>query len=151
MTWTTRDDEPLGVCQQKHYRGNNLWEGRRATETEDDVAERHRIAKILCHRCPLLDVCEHALYDMERQGLRVDGVMAGRYSDVWTVVNKAHGEYQHYCRGCGEKMVRAARTPKPGQLAHCGQGLCSECYPALARKQSPTKRAAAKSSNHPHR
>lgn len=115
----------------------NCWEGVLPKEREEECRARHVVARRLCLTCPLLDVCEGYLSGLEKQGLRVDGVVAGRYCDV-------SGSFgvQDRCAGCGDLMRPQgfellcpwARQRFVGVSAvHVGQGLCSVCFPLFAR------------------
>lgn len=129
--------ETTAVCWYKRWDGGNPWDGRRPHEETEQVLDRHRQARILCRRCLLLDACERALADMEAQRLHVDGVMAGRYSDVRSQANTDAAMRQTSCRGCcvpliprGGQYVTA--KPRPGARPHVGEGLCEDCWPWLA-------------------
>lgn len=130
-----------GICQREEYRnpssGIRLWESMHPREKSESVNHRHRNARILCRRCPLLDACEKYLTQCELAGASVDGVVAGRYCDVrvWGSVAR----YQSHCEGCGcpliprEPGTRAAFGE--GARRHAGEGLCKKCFPLLRRKR----------------
>ncbi|EEI16333.1 hypothetical protein HMPREF0298_1919 [Corynebacterium lipophiloflavum DSM 44291] len=115
-----------------------MWDGRRPKEPTQQVHDRHTEAKLLCRRCPLLTACERALSDLERAGLHVDGVMAGRYSDVRSHMLRNEAQFhQTTCRGCAAPLipqggVGAKTKPPPKARRHIGEGLCEDCYPVLA-------------------
>lgn len=136
----------IQLCRHPRYqrRGRNLWETRPKEPTEQR-RERHAQARMLCQSCPLLEACEAALSDLEVQGLGVDGVMAGRMSDVpgYGVVEK-----QDRCRVCGlrlqpQKRVAEKRRLLPGQRPHVGEGLCDRCYPEHHRQARLTRQKEA--------
>ena len=131
-------EETTALCWYKHNTAPiSPWDGRCPNEGTDEVQARHDIARLQCHRCPLLAACEKALSDMEKQGLRVDGVMAGRYSDV--LIASAERDFtQTHCRGCKTPLRPQGgpsrnRTLPAGTSQHLGEGLCEQCYPRLAR------------------
>lgn len=131
-------EETTALCWYKHNTAPiSPWDGRCPNEGTDEVQARHDIARLQCHRCPLLAACEKALSDMEKQGLRVDGVMAGRYSDV-LIASVERDFTQTHCRGCKTPLSPQGgpsrnRTLPAGTSQHLGEGLCEQCYPRLAR------------------
>lgn len=145
------DDGVLGVCQRPENQSApgepSLWESqmpweRRAKKAVDTFKARHVKARIECSRCPLLEPCERYLSDMEERGLRVDGVVAGRYSDVSQYgYSKPRDEIgnQSRCRVCREFMWPRAAPPDkltpdiPRQ--HQGEGLCDLCHRRFSRQE----------------
>lgn len=130
--------ETAALCWYKRNTARiSPWDGRAPKEASEDVQKRHEYARTQCHRCPLLHACERALSDMEKKRLRVDGVMAGRYSDVAT--NSGEDEFtQLHCRGCTTPLlpqggIEHRRKVPHGARRHLGEGLCEQCYPRLAR------------------
>lgn len=69
---------------------------------------------------------------MERLGMRVDGVCAGRYSDV-PPRGGAKTFVQTTCRVCGCEM-KPQVVGEEGDTVHQGEGLCGRCYPVFSRK-----------------
>ena len=145
-----RETEALCWHTRQHV-GTAPWDGRNPGEPSAEVRDRHEQARRKCHRCPLLTACERALSDMEKDVLRVDGVMAGRYSDV-KPYNHTDLEFtQSTCRGCQHPLlprgtVSQNRKHPDGARRHIGEGLCEDCYPRLARAvrnptQPPPKRS----------
>lgn len=138
--------EGIGICQQAEYRRQpgapGLWDSMHGREAWEDVQKRHREARILCRKCPLLFACEQALSDYERHSEGVDGVMAARYSDVSYSSNAR--ERQTHCSGCQVRLHRqgSTRAVRASHRRHVGEGLCSECYPQFAT-HSPDRRTAA--------
>lgn len=133
-------EEANALCWYKRWSASIIpWDGRAPRESTEEVAARHEKARLICHRCPLLAACEQALSAMERQGLRIDGVMAGRYSDVRdSLGSREDGFRQAECRGCQVPLLPMRSNswrvkPPAGARQHVGEGLCSECYPQLAR------------------
>lgn len=140
----------LGICQQSKWQrkahGGEIipWD---SIPYADKREAAHAKARVLCASCPVLEACERYLSDMERAGVCVAGVVAGRYCDL--LPNSVSGagpqrlppadapERQTTCRGCGQRMwpqraspQRVAETPAP---QHQGEGLCNDCYPHLSR------------------
>lgn len=141
-------DETKALCWRKrHATTPTPWEGRLPKEPSEDVRIRHDQARIQCHLCPLLNACERALTAMEKRALRVDGVMAGRYSDVYPYSHVDNEFTQTTCRGCHAQLKPQGpvsnnrKSPKEARN-HQGEGLCDKCYPKLARaiRHQPTKR-----------
>lgn len=132
-------EETAALCWYKRQTGKvSPWDGSRPLESSEEVLARHKEARLRCHRCPLLEACERALSDMEKQNLRVDGVMAGRYSDVLAYSNAERRYAQTNCRGCHAPLrpqggVSTNRKIPAGARDHRGEGLCDQCYPRLAR------------------
>ncbi len=141
-------EERSALCWYKRWEGDvSPWDGRRPSEPTEDTLARHEKARLICRRCPLITACERALSDLERQALRVDGVMAGRYSDVHPGVAGGESAFcQRVCRGCQVPLIPQGtihpRTKIPADARpHLGEGLCEDCYPWLALatgKQPPT-------------
>lgn len=131
-------EETAALCWYKRNTAPiSPWDGRAPNEAREAVLARHEIARVQCQRCPLLTACERALSDMEKQSLRVDGVMAGRYSDVATHSGE-HEFAQLRCRGCNAPLLPQGGTHNRrkvplGARQHLGEGLCEECYLRLAR------------------
>ena len=132
-------EETAALCWYKRQSaGVSPWDGSHPRESYEEVFARHEEARLRCHRCPLLAACERALSDMEKQSLRVDGVMAGRYSDVIAYSNGERRFVQTTCRGCRAPLrpqgdVSNNRKFPAGARDHRGEGLCDQCYPRLAR------------------
>ena len=132
-------EETAALCWYKRQSaGVSPWDGSHPRESYEEVFARHEEARLRCHRCPLLEACERALSDMEKQSLRVDGVMAGRYSDVIAYSNGERRFVQTTCRGCSTPLrpqgdVSNNRKFSAGARDHRGEGLCDQCYPRLAR------------------
>lgn len=131
-----------GVCASRHLQPTaevpSLWESRRRWESPEQVEARHQQARIICRRCPALEACEAALSAMERGRFDVDGVMAGRFSDVRPGVSgKKLSEVQRRCLGCrnvmGPQTGPHANTRKQYGCWHAGEGLCDVCHPRLSR------------------
>ena len=139
-------DETLARCRSDKWpNGQTPWDGPRPSEETVKVRQRHTMARTFCQSCVLLDACETALSDMEKADIHVEGVMAGRYTDV-----RGHGQTarQHEfrqadCRFCGIvikpqadatwwKKSAARRAGKFG--LHAGEGLCEGCFPKASRK-----------------
>lgn len=112
--------------------GVDLWEGVVDKENFRKLEARHVKARLLCARCPVLEECEEYLSDLERKGKRVDGVCAGRYSDV-PPRGSARACVQLNCRTCGQPMAPQAEGVDP-ETTHQGEGLCGNCYPLFSRK-----------------
>lgn len=140
-----------GICQQKKWRrkvrsGELIpWDTTGSTELREAA---HAKARMLCASCPALEACEAYLSDMERAGISVAGVVAGRYSDLALSATPSRKikklpeedavERQATCRGCGQRMWPQfatpdliAQTPAP---QHCGEGLCENCWPDMRRR-----------------
>lgn len=150
-------EEEQGICQATTWReaaaqGDPMpWESRFGYERrKEGVCEaterRHAHARKLCQRCPVLEACEHYLSDMERAGIGVDGVVAGRYSDTpahgWVDGPKRQPSgdeegMQTRCLACRAPMWPQATNPERvalhGGAQHAGEGLCDQCYPKFAR------------------
>lgn len=132
-------EETAALCWHKRQTADvSPWDGSHPGESSEDVLARHEEARLRCHHCPLLEACERALSDMEKQALRVDGVMAGRYSDVAAYSNAERRYVQTTCRGCHTHLrpqgnVSYKRKLPAGARDHRGEGLCDQCYPRLAR------------------
>lgn len=149
-------DESCARCWNRKWPKGLPWDGRRQGEESDSVRARHAYARQECMRCPLLDACEAYLSDQETDGTRVDGITAGRYSDVNPHEPSDVAFQQTTCRGCQESM-RPQRTPaKPPRLTprkkHRGEGLCQDCWPNLSRQANPKERySAPPRPNHPYK
>ena len=145
-----------GICQQPKWRykahsGEMIpWDATDKTVLRESL---HAKARVLCAACPVLEACESYLADMERAGICVAGVVAGRYSDLFPNSVSGTGprklpdaddpERQTTCRGCGERMwpqctppALIVETPAP---QHQGEGLCNDCYPQLSRTNRTNK------------
>lgn len=140
-----------GICQRPKYRraikrGEVIpWDAHQPNTAYLATKHRQEYARILCQQCPMLEACEQRLSHLERRGLSVDGIVAGRVSDVpshlWQYIprslpKKAPGVLTH-CRACGTNMwpqcaasdqVRASTAPQ-----HKGEGLCDRCWPTHTR------------------
>lgn len=119
------------------------WDSRQPEEPMESVEERHELARVECMRCPLLEICEQALSQLEREDLHVDGVMAGRYSDArLRSVDRSMTPRQSHCEGCGQEMEPQAGMGRgqPLDRHHVGQGLCDRCWPFMARRRTPRLR-----------
>lgn len=131
--------ETTALCWHKRQTGKvSQWDGRQPQEPTTSVLARHERARLQCHHCPLLNACERALSEMEKKGLRVDGVMAGRYSDVLDYSKAERDLTQTNCRGCQATMRPQGRIGNSRRLPeqtrqHAGEGLCEDCYPRLSR------------------
>lgn len=150
-------EDGQGICQQPKWRdaaegGAGMpWDSQlpsdgRGEKGKQTADKRHNLARKLCQRCPILDACERYLSDTERAGVRVDGVVAGRYSDTpsygW-ILGPAHipdgneKGRQTNCRACGGPMWPQVTSPEKAQRLgghrHIGEGLCELCYPRFAR------------------
>ena len=140
----------LGTCQRREWlrkraRGETIpWDSTDKTTMRD---EAHTKARVLCASCPVLEACEAYLAAMERAGISVAGVVAGRYSDLpssgvrstapKSLPRASATEQQTTCRGCGKRMwpqctepARIAVRPAP---QHQGEGLCDVCWPDMHR------------------
>ncbi|MBA1834149.1 hypothetical protein [Corynebacterium wankanglinii] len=149
-------EEGEGICQKNTWReaarrGEELpWDSRLGYERRgtslDVTTARHDRARGLCQCCPVLEACEQYLSDMERAGVGVDGVIAGRYSDTptrgWNSGPKKlppapYEGQQTHCRACRTAMWPQAADPElvatQGGPRHLGEGLCEHCYPRFAR------------------
>lgn len=138
------DDRPVGFCQMQANRPRadwiSPWEGRRNRELTEAVLHRHKVAQLACRRCPVLEDCEEMLSAHEREGLGIDGIVAGRYTDVVEWWHSRSGEstfFQQRCVACKEKMApqRGYRgRPRTRRIrTHVGEGLCGECFPSFSR------------------
>lgn len=147
-----------GICQSRKWRtgahkGEVIpWDGKVVKERHhppagDMTLHRHEEARLLCQRCPVLDACENYLSDMEKRGISVNGVVAGRYSDTppggWEkgpakIPSADINEQQTTCRACREPMwpqiTAPERVAKQGGRQHKGEGLCDLCHPRFARQ-----------------
>ena len=155
-------DETLARCRSDKWPGGQTpWDGPRPSEESTRVRQRHAMARTFCQSCVLLDACEIALSDMEKAGIHVEGVMAGRYSDV-----RGHGQTarqhdfrQADCRFCGIAIKpqadatwwknSAARRGGFGQ--HAGEGLCVDCFPKASRKARGKSPENSHAPRHPFR
>lgn len=142
-------DESMGICGQESYASTRSlpspWESQRTVEKQYEAEKRHRRARVLCYKCPLFDACERALSDMERAGISVDGVMAGRYSDI-PLADGYTSTFQSECIACGAGLIPQHRRPRKkfpkSAKRHVGEGLCEECYPLLSRLNNTMKKAS---------
>lgn len=140
------DSEIVGICQQKEFQATNnsasLWDPIVSREKYEQVDRRHKIARTLCRKCPLLEPCERMLADAEERGEIIAGIVAARLSDV-----KSPDRHQHSCVVCGEKMrprrhvSKGIVKPTSPPRDHVGEGLCDRCYPVFSR--SARKKVAA--------
>lgn len=154
-------DAELGICQQRDMQATpsapSLWDPSAAGEPVARMRKRHQQAKLLCAQCPLLEACERMLSACEWRGVRVAGVVAGRYSDRPQPLTSSD-PYQLCCRWCGGPMdpqalvaaharKRCCHTPYQYKQRHMGEGLCNRCYQGhsraarAARKAQPVRRA----------
>lgn len=138
--------DTIGICHGATGE-DNLW-----SHVQDKLAtglkqRRWQQARLLCAQCPLLDACERYLADYEAKGIYIDGVVAGRFSDV----DHPHIKNEHRqatCLGCGEMMRPRRRADAPLvkhehlERSHVGEGLCDKCYPIMSRKARSHGRAA---------
>lgn len=137
--------EGIGICQQAEHRPKpgvpSLWDSMHGREPWEHVQKRHREARILCRKCPLLFACEQALSDYEKHSEEVDGVMAARYCDVG--YSSSSRERQTHCSGCQVRLHRQGSTRKmrASHRRHVGEGLCSECYPQFSTHSSDRRAA----------
>lgn len=131
-------DESCARCWIKRWPDGSPWDGRRRGEETARVLERHAAARQECMRCPLLTQCETYLSDQEDAGLRVDGVIAARYSDVDPMSRSEQDFWQTTCRGCNKDMLPRSPTGSKRLRGlyrkHAGEGLCDECFPVLSRQ-----------------
>lgn len=130
------------ICRRRQYRAApptrvSLWESAEARETTENRDKRHLQARILCRQCPVLDACEQRLSEMEAADIRIDGVVAARFSDVKVSWAK---ERQSTCRVCGIKLIAQAHAVKLRESTqvrhHVGKGLCSACAVRLENRKS---------------
>lgn len=143
-------DESCARCWHKRWPGGSPWDGRRGGEDSESVKQRHRIARIECHHCPLINACESYLAATERNGEYVDGVVAGRYSDVRPP--QTDGQFrQSSCLGCAKDMCPQSPRHRPvmPRRQHAGEGLCQVCWPEF-RRRPRTKHLPARA-NHPYK
>lgn len=150
-------EEGQGICQQRKWRASAIkgkplpWDARLPADGHGAAAKkrahaRHDRAREICNRCPIIDACERYLAAAERAGIRVDGVVAGRYSDAPTYgwmtgpKNMPTGNEegrQTTCRACREPMwpqiISDEKARQRGGKKHVGEGLCNQCYPHFAR------------------
>lgn len=115
----------------------NLWESGVHRESASSVEYRHARAAAECRRCPVLDACEERLSDYERRSIHIDGITAGRLSDVRTAHKQSLGVHTTtHCRICRERMLPQAKADQhlaPGQKLHAGEGLCMICFRTHSR------------------
>ncbi len=137
-------DETLARCRaDKWPAGKTPWDGARPGEEGRRVKQRHKWAAESCEDCVVLQACEMALSAMEKESLHVEGVMAGRYSDVRNPLVRKEEFRQTACRFCKTVMKpqgdpawwnRSAAKRAGNFRQHVGEGLCSECFPTRSRK-----------------
>lgn len=139
--------EGTGICQQSGHRPTaetpSLWDSRQRLESLEDAQYRHREARILCRKCPLLTACEQALSDYEKHSEEVDGVMAARYCDIG--YSTGLKERQTHCSACRRRLHRqgSKRRLRSDHRRHVGEGLCSECYPQFSTHAHTERKDAA--------
>lgn len=136
-------DETLARCRSDKWPGGQTpWDGARPGEETEKVKLRNSKARAFCQSCVLLDACESALSDMEKGALHVEGVMAGRYTDVRNRGDRAEMR-QKECRFCGvllkpqgeaEWWKKTAARVGDNFRQHSGEGLCVDCFPKASRK-----------------
>lgn len=129
----------LGICQRPENkpRGEpSLWDGGWPHERADSVQARHMQARIECARCPLLEACEEMLSDFEREGLAIDGIVAGRKCDCCRLVGSKISKIA--CRAC-KKTMSPQSAPQARWPLHAGEGFCEECFPHFSRKARKVK------------
>lgn len=141
-------DETLARCRADKWPGGQTpWDGPRPDEESVRVRQRHSKARSFCQRCVLLEVCEEALSDMERASIHVEGVMAGRYSDVrgYGQSSRDREFRQANCKFCGVVMrpqapsqQRDLKTITVQFARHMGEGLCEGCWPTKRRARRQT-------------
>ncbi|CAB0582776.1 hypothetical protein CIP107536_00210 [Corynebacterium diphtheriae] len=115
----------------------NYWDSQGPREATVAMLERHKIARKKCMTCTLLAECEKMLSDFEKEELRVDGVVAGRYCDV-SHRNGPSIDVLRHCKHCNVRLIPQGgpRGKEPsGARKHRGEGLCAVCYPLFSRKQ----------------
>lgn len=132
-------DDKIGICQGATG-DENVWSHVEAKLDPRIKEQRWQEARLLCAQCPVLDACEAYVSDLEEQGVYIDGVVAGRFSDVDAahVINDCR---QDRCCGCGQRML-PRRHQGSSDLAkhegiervHVGEGLCDQCWPIMSRK-----------------
>lgn len=139
-----KQSDVVGACQRRSMAATatmpSLWDTKAPSETTvEPMRKRNQKAMILCQTCPLLDACEAMLADLEKQGIAISGVVAGRYSDVPVhPSNRGAEPRQITCRGCHEQMLPqyvspyCKQSPRP-ERCHVGEGLCDWCYPQISR------------------
>ncbi|CAB0541588.1 hypothetical protein CIP107532_00139 [Corynebacterium diphtheriae] len=131
--------EDLALCRQQQWRtGTSPWDSRLAKESTPEMLARHAQAKTLCFTCPLLEECERMLQKFEAEGLRIDGVIAGRYCDVRGRGSIGIEDTLTNCLVCGSQLeprsgFKVKRPPRKAR-AHAGEGLCTECYQTFSRE-----------------
>lgn len=137
-------DMTPGTCQLRANHPTakwvSPWEGRRQGELTAAVLHRHQAAKVACALCPRLEACEAFLSDFEKKDIEIDGIVAGRYSDVTSWWRRGRQEetsfIQSTCRACQEEMkpqARARRYQNPATRRHVGEGMCDQCHPVFSR------------------
>ena len=130
-----------GTCSRTEYSG--LWDSITVEQPTKEMLIMQARARVLCLQCPLLEACEDYLSACEQEGLAVDGVIAGRFSDVYAGNWQLEHQIQSHCLGCQTHMLPQKVPPRrdPEQFRslrrkHVGEGLCDQCYPALSRRAS---------------
>lgn len=147
------DLDVVCVCRRPEHKPTperpSLWETNRHGEKAESYERRLRQARILCKSCPMLEHCESELSRMEKEGASVDGIMAGRFSDVKTHGGMRDGAFTTvFCQGCKLVLIPQAKRgqiARAGRVQHVGEGLCAVCHPKYsraARKNKTTRRAA---------
>lgn len=133
---TTPEDELEGALCRIEVRAGHapVHDPRTDAEKSKEVGERHAKARAMCHQCPVLDACEQRLVAYEEAGVRIGGVVAGRYSIVRAPGPKS-GEEQSQCIACAAPLViRGRMTQSADARRHAGEGLCELCWPRMNRK-----------------
>ena len=145
------DLDVMCVCRRPEHKPTavrlSLWETNREGERSESYEPRLRQARVLCRSCPMLDHCESELSRMEKKGIPVDGIMAGRFSDVKTHGGMKSGAFTTVsCQGCHLTLIPQAKRgqiARAGRVQHVGEGLCALCFPKYSRAARKTTRRAA--------
>lgn len=128
------------ICSQRRFQavGANVWETRFG-ERPELREQRHAKARALCSLCPVLEQCEEFLRTTEAKGILIDGIVAGRTSDVqFTGWGEKNFVVLRRCRACDvrlqpRRLGASGRALRPGQRPHRGEGLCDLCFPRFSR------------------
>lgn len=59
-------------------RAPRKWSSIHRGEDSKAAAHRQRLAVVACRRCPVLDACGTWLEEQELNGIKIDGIVAGR-------------------------------------------------------------------------
>lgn len=109
-----------------------LWESGAEREKAASIAARHDMAVALCRHCPVLEVCKQRFFELQIEGLEVDGVIAGIRPEYRT---------KRICRGCHRPLgSKNATRILGGAVREYADHLCRSCWEGRRKRRGASKR-----------